>query len=269
MKNYIPFIRQATVTIGTADIGDSGLARVQTKINDLATGGSERAHINDVIIHPADVNQDTLLLKMRPGIYGKQYLTEDFYDVKVFEDGNYATAAVWKFLKPYRVYPGERFTVYLGGESDTTGNKAWIVAGVMFNGVKVNTGEPVMLWDVFAEDAANIVKGYYRRGLNALTLQCTEDSPVDLYSLSLNENEITDQGRRLSVDTGIGRPFCPKDDALGWVDIKSTPIVIGENWVLGIGETLVFDFETAAAFQEDHIYYVTVRGCMEVTDERG
>jgi len=263
-KNYLPFMRQAKVTFRVADILASGQCRAYTKIADLTTGGSLRAHINDMIITPVTTSQVTLDLKMRIGIQGRSYMTENFYDCKVYEDGNYPTWATWKFRKPYRVYPGERFTIEMGGPG---GGSAWGVAGIMFNGVKTLTGEPQMIWGITSETGLD-GKADYHLGINDVLLRCPNDSPVDLYSATLNENDPTVTGRVLHIVDGQDRPFCPHRQAEGLIDIKSTPIDLGENWVLDPGETLTVDFETGTAPATTHEYYVTIRGCLEVNDDR-
>ena len=88
--NFLPFARRQNITIPAASGGTLG--RVATRFTDLSTGGCVRAHIQDAIIFQGTdwvvgnqysgsyIGATNSFVRMRYGVYGKQYFTENFYD---------------------------------------------------------------------------------------------------------------------------------------------------------------------------------------------
>lgn len=289
MRNFLPFGRSANLVIPAGELTAeySRPRRIATKISDLGTGGYVRAHLQDVMISIASAASDEFItpLQMRMGIYGQSYLTEDFYDYKVYEDGVFPSHPVWNWGKPYRLHPGEYLRVQMGptgpeglGDDPPAHHEWWPMAGVQFNGVKVETGEPSMLYDIkelAKVELAELATTFSPLELGDVQLDCPKDSAIDLYSMTLNMMELNAADamvpRLVFVKDHNDRSFWMRREARGWIQLTSTPILLGEEWTLTPNETITFEFQPYAqgtGNQSPLEINVLLRGAMEVEDGR-
>lgn len=278
MRNFLPFVRHAKVTFPAYVAGSLYKPiRLATNVGDLGTGGFIRAYLQDAIIctDPATdysgISVDRL--KMRFGIHGAAYFTEGFYEVRAYEDGTWPTYAVWNWKKPYRIYPKEFLRARIG----TTGGRGtrgeiWPLGAAILHGVRVEDQRPAMLYSVSVQERET-GRVIIDQILDDLQLDCPIDSAVDLYSISLNMLEADSFGiaypRRFDLYDHNDRAICTKQDIRGWIQLRSTPINLGDDFVLQPGETITFEFQPREFEAADPVVVeVILRGVLEVEDGR-
>lgn len=295
MTNYLPFIRRAYVTanVESVDFGPAGflyrMGRVATRIQDLAYGRGVRAHLGEVEVRldgawngatPIEVDNDVYsALSMRIGVLGRGYLTENFHPIAGFRNGPPHECGTWLFPKPYTIYPGQRLAARF--QSNTMATIKAVRPAIQYNGKRVVDGKPIILYDVADTNATAAGQVFM---LNADTLQCPHDSPVELYSV-----------------TGPYDPYAYEQDFAMWeqmlyyadgekmwsderwqlaIDPKNNVIDLNKpQWVMKTTEILTFEFEilpdpgmTANATDGEHYpmlvtslrLAVTLRGSLEV-----
>ena len=157
--NYLPFMRREALTVPAVSVPAD---RVFTNIQNFATGGVLRAHLQDLIIFQGTDTSgggseatDGKLIRMRMAITGRNYLTEQLYDYKAFRDGLRPLNSVWNWKWPYRIFPGEEIETHVGQGPNSGVASAPTIRSIMFNGVRVVDDEPIMLYgqrDVTATD---------------------------------------------------------------------------------------------------------------------
>jgi len=263
--NFLPFARRQDITVPGATTSPG---RVSTRLTDLSAGGGLQAHINDVIIFQGtdtsagnQFTGDGGDIRMRMAISGKNYLTENLYDYRVFQNGIRPQCTVWKWKRPYRLYPGEQLYV-LEGDAPVSENEDY---SILFSGVRVVDREPIMLHatEMLSEAPGNPVI------LSGPTLHCPHDTPIDLYSVSSHV---------WRVESGAGGFFSRSiqvfgpDDRPWWqgrtwqhvLDPPVAPIILDVD--LDPTQTITFEFENHQTASDTLV--VIVRGTIEVNDPR-
>lgn len=291
MKNFLPFGRHSKVTLQRL-FDPYRPVRKATRLSDLTTGGYIRAHLQDAFVFidprdlPASVGNIPYPFRIRFGIAGRPYFTEHFYDAKVFEDGCYPTSPVWKWRYPYRIHVGERIMARLYTAYNVTEppGERWPVGGVMLSGVRVKDGVPAMLYGVREAARDDIAipgvapPSTYEQGMRDIQLRCHEDSDIDLYSVTTNLFESSPDAfwpRKVHLRDGYDRDFWPDDETSAYIQTATTPITLGDDFVLGPDETLTFEIQPTHLAENDGKgnaveidAHVLIRGQMEVDDGR-
>ena len=264
--NFLPFMRRETFEVPATAIPPS---RIYTNISNFATGGMIRAHLQDLIIFQGSDTSgggseatDGKLIRMRMAITGQNYMTEQLYDYKVYRDGLRPLNSVWKWNRPYRIYPGEGMEVTIGQGPNAGEETPPDVRSIMFNGVRVDDGSPIMLYAQRTVDATDT--GMWR--LDSRRLMCPSESAVDLYSVTTAEFGFD------AVDSTpimiVGPDDRPWWNNRAWehmIDPPVASIMLGKGWTLQPGETLALEFENEDT-KEDLV--VILRGVLEVADSR-
>jgi len=228
-----------------------------------------RAHLQDLIIFQGSDTSaggseatDGKLIRMRMAITGQNYLTEQLYDYKVYRDGLRPLNSVWKWNKPYRIFPGDEMEVHIGQGPNAGEETPPDVRSIMFNGVKVLDNSPIMLYGQRTVTATDT--GMW--GIDSRRLRCPSDSPVDLYSVTTAEFGFD------AIDSTpiyiIGPDERPWWSNRAWehmIDPPVASIMLGKGWVLQPGETLALEFENDDTAEP---LVVILRGVLEVPDKR-
>lgn len=275
MKNFLPFVRHAKIELPVRTAGSLYRPiRTYTRLSDLGTGGFIRAHLQDAILAGDPLTEYVLesgRVKMRFGIHGRPYYTEGFYEARVYEDGSWPTYAVWNWQKPYRIYPGDflRARIGTGGGRGVRG-EVWPVGGVILNGVRVKDGRPGLIYAIDEVDTGT-GRQITDQILDDVQLDCPVDSPIDLYSIALNLIEADAFGlaypRMFELFDHNNRAICMKQDVRGWIQLRGTPILLGDDFILTPGETITFEFQPLEHDpQVPVVLDLFVRGVLEVED---
>jgi len=285
--NYLPFQRRETVVVPprkaarilTNGFSVSNLAR-------MATGGTTRAIVQDILVSAPTAAAITI--RMRVGIDGRNYMTEDLYDYRIFADVSHPLKAMWDWScgqkTPYRLYPGQRMKVLMQrspfwNDQDLVCNPP---ISVMFNGLKVphgslvgtKDGEPIMLYGTLFPSAAFTPAGPLI-DINSPHLFCPNDAPVDLYSVTIPEYEIgvaVPVGQIVYILDGNERPFWDSTTFANMLQTLSSPISFGYGGVLlDPDETIRVELENAnptLLLTTNTNVVVTYRGVLEVENGR-
>jgi hypothetical protein len=195
----------------------------------------------------------------RVGIYGHEVLTEDFYPLAIYGNKVRQEFGVWEFPKPYRLYPGEKLSAFVGYDAAASGRDVTVPA-VQFNGVRVVDERPILLHD---NTFVAMPAGQSTR-LVAEKLQCPADSPVDLYSCVLQPNSsLVTNGITTMIYGPDGRKWWDDEN---WVWLFDTPGFLLDlnkpEWVLGPGESFYCEFITPTTSCD---LEVVLRGQIEVS----
>jgi hypothetical protein len=296
--NYLPFARREVINVPAAISGGKvttgGFA--VTDIARMSSGSTRRAILQDVIINLATENFDLTLpdghpLRIRIGIDGRNYMTEDLYDYRVFMDRAHPLAATWDWScgkrTPYRLYPGQSMKVWMDMSrlalDPQSGAYCDIPLAVMFNGLQVahgspigtKDGEPIILYNRDHPRDRNDTGLIMLR--ETTRLNCPKESPIDLYSVTIPEcvlgefllNTIT-SFQTVYIEDGNERPFWDSRLFTGIVDQPASAISFGYGGVqVDPDETLRIDLENADPTMTNTIaVWVTYRGVLEVDDGR-
>lgn len=292
--NYLPFLRRDQLIVpprkadrvATGGFAVSDLAR-------MASGGTQRAVVQELIVHPYGddlfpYNTISTPIRMRVGVDGRNYMTEDLYDLSVYMDRGWALSSIWDWScgkrMPYRLYPGQKMSVFMQTSVLQTAQNPGTPVAVMFNCMKVawkspigtKEGEPMMLYanyvpPVTAAQNNDLV------ALESPRLICPKDSPVDIYSVTISEchgRECTGPtvwGRRVYILDGNERPFWDSNMYMHTIDIIASPITLGYGGcILDPDETLRVDLEEDDPAGGDNgiPMWITYRGVLEVDDGR-
>lgn len=282
--NYLPFQRREIISVPpwkaarvlTGGFSVSNLAR-------MATGGTKRAIVQDILMIVAGrFTADGTPLRIRIGVDGRNYMTEDLYDYRVFMDLTHPGRAIWDWScgqkTPYRIYPGQRMKALMQRSPFWLLNQTTctIPMSIMFNGLKVpwgspvgtKEGEPIMLYGtVFPNLGAG--PGVSPTALNDLTdidsprMFCPKDSPVDLYSVTVPEHELnnpfTPVGQIVYILDGNERPFW---DSTTFNNMIATPV---SAMSFGYGGVLLDPDETIRVEIENANPGLLVTGNINVT----
>jgi hypothetical protein len=296
--NYLPFLRRDIINVpprkadrvATGGFAVSDLAR-------MATGGTQRAIVQELIIHPYgdDVypysGPNSTPIRIRIGVDGRTYMTEDLYDFTVYFDRGMPLSSVWDWScgkkTPYRLYPGQRMTVRMEPSylMQQLQNNFVIPVSVMFNCMKVPSGspvgtkdgEPMMLYGNILPNVANAANADLLL-IDSVHLNCPKDSPVDIYSVTLPECFVLEliggaaTAQRVHILDGNERPFWDSDQYTHTIDILASPITFGYGGcVLDPDETIRVDLEDyggGVGDTQNIPMWVTYRGVLEVEDGR-
>lgn len=280
-KNFLPFARRDVININNT--GNN----FATSITALSIGGGVKAHLGDLSISMPFQNRTlattewSTLPPCRIGILGKGYLTESFYATPIFNNGTVNETGVWKFPKPYRLYPGERmkakfvFPAAAVYELTPGDKQVYYRPAVQFNCRRVKDNEPVLLYDAYIDASpgrgANIL-------LNGDNLQCPADSPIDIYS-------VIGPTPPAPYWYGIDPEACPSFQIWGpddrswwddptWIQVTTPPNGLVDlnkpEWVLDPKEPITVEFlwpiplQNSELENQDFDITVTLRGSLEV-----
>lgn len=269
--NYLPAIKRSTLAVA------AGLRQAPVRAD--FDFGNKRIHLTDVSFHQLVgtlVNAGTFLQTVggvlaRIGRFGNELLTEDFYPLSMFNTEVRQEYNVWKFTKPYRLFPGERLSAhvsYIAGVGGAGIVRDQTVPAIQFNAVRLVDNRPVLLYD-----NANAVMG----GVAATTirlvgenLQCPADSPVDIYSCTFQPD--CSQNRANPLTWVVQDLMIYGPDGRKWWDDATWPYLFdspgyrmnlsGSEWILEPGENFYAEFITPAAAVD---LAIVLRGQIEVT----
>lgn len=272
--NFLPFARRHDISIPAMSSGLLGRAR--TNFTNLSTGGCVKAHIQDAIIFQGtdwvegdEYEQfDGGLIRMRYGIYGRQYLTENLYDYRIYQDKHRPHVSVWNWKLPYRLFPGRSMKVrvwprYYNPTTAQWSNPTYLnydVRSIMFSGKRVKDDQPILLYgSKMTEGAPSDTNGWM---LSGVRLTCPHDSPVDLYSVTNPEwGAWPLDSHAIHILDGNDRPFWDNEH---WAHIIDPPISpMNLNLELTPDETITFEFENVYSPTAIPMV-VIIRGCLEV-----
>lgn len=295
--NYLPFVRRDIFNVPprkadrvlTGGFAVADLAR-------SATGGTRKAIVQELIVHPyGDTNYPyyqigSTPIRMRVGVDGRTYMTEDLYDYTVYFDKGMPMSSVWDWScnkkTPYRLYPGQKMSVFMEPSylmAQLQYNFIVPVA-VMFNCLKVDwkspigtkNGEPMMLYSNVLPRQTDAVNGELV-SLESPRLLCPKDSPIDIYSVTLPECWMVEgaggvnMSQRVYILDGNERPFWDDRTYTNTIDILASPISFGYGGcLLDPDETLRVELEDTnpGAGDASMPMWVTIRGVLEVDDGR-
>jgi hypothetical protein len=171
-----------------------------------------------------------LHMLMRIGWKGKGYLTEELLPYGLFLNKAKPLTATWNFVRPYRMDPGEALTATMWALATRLASNANCGAesgsiefgkcvGLMFHGVRIKDGNPVMLYDASQELVCTTTADPNLReiALARKTLACPADSSILLYSVSATNmdlqnydyTEVTEgiAGTMAQIYSPSGRPW--------------------------------------------------------------
>lgn len=298
-KNYLPFARKETLNIPPSPTGakltTGGFA--VTDLARMASGGTQRAIIQDIMIYPvigalSFTAADAPALRIRIGIDGRNYMTEDLYDYRVFADKPLPYAATWDWScggrTPYRLYPGQSMKVWMNMSPRAFDSQRLVYRdiplAVMFNGLKVAHGSPVGIKEgepilLYAKEhpADRNDAGLIALQHPAMRLNCPKDAPVDLYSVTVPECFLMEYilgtvtaFQIVYIEDGNERPFWDSRLFTAIVDQPCSAISFGYGGTaVEPDETLRIDIENADPnLQANLPLWVTYRGVLEVEDGR-
>lgn len=280
--NYLPFQRREIVVVPakkavrvqTGGFAVSNLAR-------MATGGTKRAIIQDLIIYSDDAQYHEMgeQLRIRIGVDGRNYMTEDLYDYRVFADISYPLKAIWDWScgkkTPYRLYPGQRMKVLMERSIFWSAQRTTIPISVQFNCLKVakgspigiKEGEPMMLYGTQTLPVTAQIGDLHE--IDSPHLFCPNDAPVDIYSVTIAEKVLNHAHNQLVyILDGNERPFWDSTTYNDMINILASPISFGYGGVrLDPDETIRLEIENADPAATGNVnIVVTYRGVLEVDD---
>lgn len=277
--NFIPFARRQQLTIPASASGRPG--RGFTRLADMRVGSCLKAHILDAIIYQTGNGGKFgtwgRQINMRMGINGKPYLTNDFYDMRVFQSGHAPLTSCWDWSRdpqlpgrryPYRLNPGQLVRITMAFNTQDVSGDNQVVPSATFSAAMTKGGGSYQLQ---TSQAAAPVALPGPQGLTplyqppSLLLECPQSSPVDLYSLTVGMWSATIT-RAVQVLDANESPWWPYPQWTRIIDPLAAPIKLGGyEWTLDPDETITFEFENpeTAAQTID----VTIRGVREVEED--
>jgi hypothetical protein len=276
--NYLPFQRRETVVVPAALAARVLTAGFSvTNLSRMSSGSTKRAIVQDIIVYPLDHQyQDAIgnQLRMRIGVDGRNYMTEDLYDYRMFHDISHPAKAIWDWSCGKKT---QKMTVRMQRSHFWAAQLEDTPISIMFNGLKVpngspvgtKDGEPIMLYATVFPPV-----GTQADELIALVsprLLCPKDSPVDLYSVTVPESLFGHADSQIVyILDGNERPFWSVERLADMVSINASPISFGYGGVmLDPDETIRVELENAdVGVSTDTSVVVTYRGVLEVEDGR-
>jgi hypothetical protein len=289
--NYLPFARKELVVVPArkADRVQTGGFAV-TDIARMATGGTRRVIIHDITVQQPRQDAywpfakgDDNLIRIRIGVDGRNYLTEDLYDWRVFADQQVPGCSVWDWScgkrTPYRLYPGQKMSVMMAPSPSAPFQVANVVPlAAMFNGMKVRhgspvgtkEGEPILLYGMKVPTAAETYSTSELMLIESMRFQCPRDNPVDLYSVSLSEYDLYTEDWPIYITDGNDRPLWDNRTYTNIINTIVSPISMGYGGLLlEPDETLRIDLENGMTSNNDDLTVaIMYRGVLEVDDGR-
>jgi hypothetical protein len=287
-KNYLPFVHRGVLQVPAHTIGNDYPAYARDPVAfgslDIGVQSGGRAILQDLCIYatPTDPQEGTLVpgtLGLKLGWLGKGYLTRKHMPLDVMADGSIEIYHSWTLPRPYRLFSKERLTARfkgVGSQHPDIGS----YCGISFDGIRTATQEPYFLHDAYRplKDAET------EAVLDALTLRAPHDSDIDIYSVGVYPNplegarsltlpglQIEGPGRRTWFKSGsqeMGLTNYDSLEALWWLTPWTSLIKLGEEdgWFMHYGQGLLADIRNWNEFTVDIV--VTLRGCLEVDDDR-
>jgi hypothetical protein len=285
--NYLPFARKEIIVVParkTDRVQTGGFA--VTDLARFATGGTRRAILHDITVQQAAeeaYSQTPGLIRIRIGIDGRTYLTEDLYDYRVFCDQQLPLWSVWDWScgkrTPYRLYPGQHMTVLMSRSINASARCTGmsIPLAAMFNGMKVKPGslvgtkdgEPILLYGMKLPSCDEALMNDLML-LEPVRFQCPKDHPVDLYSVTLSEWSILTDDWPIYILDGNDRPIWDNRNYSQIINNVVSPISMGYGGLLlDPDETVRVELENGATTISDDVSVtVMYRGVLEVDDGR-
>lgn len=286
--NYLPFARKEQVIVPAKKAN-----RVQTggfvvsDIARMATGGTKRVIIQDITVQQDfDVaySVNPGLIRIRIGVDGRNYLTEDLYDYRVFCDQHLPQWSIWDWScnrrTPYRLYPGQKMSVMMARSPNHPQRclRNSVPLAAMFNGMKVahgspvgtKDGEPIMLHGMKLPTCEEAFAPNELMLIESMRFQCPRDNPVDIYSVTLAEWDGLTVDWPVYITDGNGRPFWDNRLYSQIINNVVSPISMGYGGLLlDPDEALRVDLENGAAVTpKDMNVVIMYRGVLEVDDGR-
>lgn len=283
--NYLPFAQRVYLP--------ASANRVTVPREAFASGMGRKAYLSDLSIDFIDadprnpqewvynqqINTGNILIRM--GIFGRPYMTEEFYPVALYSDLPFDGVGVWRLPKPYTLFPSERLKariVYSPGGAvppplpHTPYAGYWATwPSIAFFGIKRNTQHPCVLYDTFPSTFE--VDGVFATPplgtptiLMGDRLQCPKDSPVDIYAI---KDSMGNNGGNSPHATQIyspdGRKWWENDN---WpAMLQPTYIIKNLNkveWVLEPDETIQIEIIHPPIPDHENQMMLTLRGQVEV-----
>lgn len=287
--NYLPFARRVYLTIPAG-------TRRATLREQLSSGMGNRTFLTDLAVEMVvddegagtsynytweDARTFPERVFMRFGIFGKPFLTEEFYPISLFNDLPIEEAGVWILAKPYTIFPGDRLKARVqfsaGGAVAPLPNDdyagVWATwPSIAFHGIRRDNGRPIVLYDTFPstfdqnDQFTNPPLGQPVI-LQGERLQCPQETPVDIYAV---KNPTCggvggNQTPGVQIWSPDGRKWWEDDR---WPDILLPTFMIknlrNPEWILDPSETIQVEFENLEGYAFTSILMVTLRGQVEV-----
>lgn len=290
--NYLPFGRRVYLEViaGTPitiprESFSSGMGR-RVFLSDLALDFLQENPANsydyDMSLSRMDNNYKCF---MRMGVFGKPYMTEEFYPVALFNNNQINGTGVWVLPKPYTIFPGERLKARVlyspGGAIAPLPEDPYLEVlatwpSIAFHGVRQMDKRPTILYDSFPS-TFNVDGGFVNPALGTPTilqgekLQCPVETPVDIHMVKDSMADFLLNIPNQLVTTQIFSP-----DGRKWWDNDNWPAMLSPShmlfdlnkpeWVLDPSETIQIEFMNMAAWPMGSRtrVMVTLRGQAEV-----
>lgn len=293
-KNYLPFARRVYLDIGLGD--DLTVPREA-----FSSGFGKKAFLSDVAIDFCNYGRDNVSYQyewhtarvdtqhclMRMGIFGRPYLTKEFYPIALYANRTADESGVWRFPKPYTIFPGERLKArVLYAQNNAVNplpasgfNAHWNTwPSISFFGIKRNTNNPIILHDSFPStfdpESGNFANPPLGQPtiLQGERLQCPKDSPVDIYAVKDSMGDAGIFSRIIGNSPHATQIYSP--DGRKWWENDNWPMILrptfiikdlnSPEWVLNPDETIQIQILNPAWHRYYNIVILTLRGQLEV-----
>jgi hypothetical protein len=232
---------------------------------------------------------------MRYGWDKRGYLLATTHPYGSFVNAGRVMVPVWKFIRPYRMDPGEQLTATMvcGGRFSLSTIPQDSYPALVFNGVRVKDNQPIQLYDV----ARSVTAADTEVALADSTLKCPSDSSILLYSVATQNtwdfsastaSATRDHPSRIQIYGPGGREWFhweqPVSPAVAitaaqitgaesaWIQLPYNRIILGEKtgWIQERDETFIMEYERAVGYANNDgdalRMAVTLRGSVEVSD---
>lgn len=287
--NYLPFARRVYLDIGA---GDS----LTIPREAFSSGMGKRTFLSDVSIDFCtwdgeqddsyyyawnSARVDTQHCLMRMGIFGRPYMTKEFYPIALYANRTGDEGGVWRLPKPYTIFPGERLkarVLYsalnalppLDGSGFNGHWNSW--PSISFFGIKRNTNHPIVLYDTYPSTFDPISGNFADPPLGQPTilqgdrLQCPKDSPVDIFAVK------DSMGDALGTCPHATQIYSP--DGRKWWENDNWPMMLrptfvikdlnSPEWILEPDETVQIQILNPEWHRYYNLVILTLRGQLEV-----
>lgn len=294
--NYLPFAKRMYLQVraGTRqsvprETFSTGMGR-RTFLTDLAIDFVTLNKGTDYVYGGETARDDNPRCMIRLGVFGRPYMTEDLYPIALFNDKPSDEMAVWRFPKPYTIFPGERLKARViyspGGAVPPLPSVAFsgIYAtwpSISFFGVRRDNNRPIVLYDTYPAtfDGGGVFTDPPLGSpviLQGERLQCPNDTAVDIYAVKeslgvpLHSDPSGGQFPAVQIYSPDSRKWWENDN---WPLILEPTFMIkdlrGPQWVLEPEEAIQLEVENLATWswsgEFDRTWLVlTLRGQAEV-----
>lgn len=270
-KNYLPFANRIVMELPLGqDIVPAEFSALDIGVQ---TGG--RAILQDLCIKVAYAGKgDQPYLQgqvgLRYGFLERGFLTSRHIPIDVYMDDGYPMYQTWELVRPYRLFSKERLGV---GHHEIHDDITMNNAGTTFNCVNRTTQLPYILHEAtfgIHDDEASVFNAFD-------TLRAPHDADLDIYSVCFSENifgnQVMGPGRRPWFNTSSqdqGLALFNYYEYLDWARGTGTLIGLGEKdgWYLEPNQTFMLDMIDWSGGQNTYQAVVTLRGVLEVEDDR-